>query len=141
MPSSLGTHVRNSTICRVQSTGDIPQEPQPLYKPQDGPHSACHADLHDGGDQADQGSSSSLPANAKANTMPSGAEHPPPAIWTAQPITIPLGPLQAQHTSGPVVWHVAPIWQHNRFFYRRSMAFLGLGRGASLGHWWDYYST
>ena len=129
MPPSLDAHARNSAIRRVQSTGDIPREPRPLYKPQEAPHSARHADLRDGSDQAGQGSSSSPPATVTANTTPNDTEHPPSVNWTPQPTTI--QPPQTSHSSGPVVRHVAPTRQHSRSFYRRSLAFLGLGRGAS----------
>ena len=136
MPSSLDAHARNSAIRRVQSTGDIPREPRPLYKPQpeEAPHSARHSDLRDDSDQAGQGSSSSSspPPNVTVNTTPNVAEYLPPVTWTPQPTTIqPLERLQTQLPPGPAVRHVAPTRQHSRSLYRRSLAFLGLGRGAS----------
>jgi hypothetical protein len=117
--ASLDAHARNSAIRRVQSTGDIPREPRPIYKFPETPHSA------DDSDQAGQGSSSSPTPNA-----PNAAEYLPPLTWTSQSTTMPpLERLQSQLSSGPVVRHVS---LPHRSFYRRSLAFLGLGRGASL---------
>jgi hypothetical protein len=117
MASSLDAHARNSAIRRVQSTGDIPREPRPLYKPQEAPHSARHSDLHDDGNQAGQGSSSSASSSSPPpNAMPNAAEYMSPITWTPQPTTVqPLERLQP----------------HSRSFYRQSLAFLGVGRGAS----------
>jgi len=124
MASSLD-HPRNSTIRRVQSTGDIPREPRPTYKSRESHHPARHSDLRDGTDPAAQGSSFSA-----SSPTPNAAPYLSPATWTPTAIP-PLEPLQTQIPSGPVVPHV-PAQQQNRSFYRQSLTFLGLGRGASV---------
>jgi hypothetical protein len=133
MASSLDAHARNSAIRRVQSTGDIPREPRPLYKPQEAPHSARHSDLRDDSNQAGQGSSSSASSSSPPpNATPNAAEYLSPITWTPQATTmLPLERLQTELSSSPVVRHVAPTRHHSRSFYRRSLAFLGVGRGAS----------
>lgn len=123
MAPSLDAHARNSTIRRVQSTGDIPREPRPIYKPLEAPLAA------DDSDQAGQSSFSSASSSSPPNASPNAAQHLPPVTLTPQSTAMPpLVQLQSQLSSGPIIRHV-PL--PHRSFYRRSLAFLGLGRGAS----------
>jgi hypothetical protein len=124
MPSSLDAHPRNSALRRVQSTGDIPREPRPIYRPHESCQSARHSNVHDDAEQAGRTSSSSAS---------SPNPHLLPVIQALQSQTTqPLERVQTQMSSGPVAPQEvqAPTRQQPRSLYRRSMTFLGLG-GAS----------
>ncbi|RDB16790.1 hypothetical protein Hypma_002623 [Hypsizygus marmoreus] len=127
--SIIDADLHNSSLRRVRSTGDIPRRPDPVHQLRPFRFSDSHSDL---GDQH-AGPSSLAPLSAPSTSV-SGKRSPPLISHLPIPQTQTVGgPSRQMSTSRPVAPppHSPPPSPPRVSWYRRTMLFLGLGRGAS----------
>lgn len=131
---SFDAQTSNSALRRTRSTGDIPRQPEPTYRPRGSRHSDSHSDLCD--PQPSHGhrgvASSSIPRTPLSAGITSGGRWTPPNEIAVHPER-----AQTQTIGGGFL----PLRQeplddlsepnHNMSSYERTLAFLGIGRRAS----------
>lgn len=131
---SFDAQTSNAALRRTRSTGDIPRQPEPTYRPRGSRHSDSHSDLCD--PQPSHGhrgvASSSIPRTPLSAGITSGGRWTPqneiaayPEQGQTQTIGGDLPPLRQEPHDD------TPRPHHNMSSYERTLAFFGIGRRAS----------